>query len=120
MPVRRGIRFGVSLALLLALGEPAWATLENFKSFKQAYPGKGPKATSCKICHQHLMGQKGDLNAYGLALQKLRAPADAKNLTEQDFRAIEKEDADKDGASNLDEINAGMFPGDPASVPHKK
>jgi len=110
----------VSAFLALLGGEPAWATIENLKSFKQAYPGKDPKTYSCKICHNAALGKKGDLNAYGIALQKSKAPADAKELTKQDIRAIEKTDADKDGVSNLDEINAGTAPGDPASVPSAK
>ena len=103
--------------LVLCIGEAAWATIDNFKTFKQTYPGKDPKFYSCKVCHQSAIGKKGDLNAYGLALQHLKAPADAKKLTEEDLRAIEKDDADGDGASNLDEINAGTAPGDPVSVP---
>ena len=54
---------------------------------------------------------------YGLALQKLKAPADAKKLTEKDLRAVEKGDADADGVSNLDEITAGTALGDPVSFP---
>lgn len=110
----------ISGVVVLGLGSEAWATIDNLKSFKQTYPGKEPKAYSCKVCHLGAIGKKGDLNAYGLALQKLKAPADAKKLTEKDFKAIEKVDADKDGASNLDEITAGTFPGDPVSVPAGK
>ena len=107
------------LVFLVSQATPAWATLDNFKTFKEAYPGKEAKAYSCKICHLNAMGKKGELNAYGLALQKLKAPADAKKLTGEDIRALEKDDADKDGASNLDEINAGTAPGDSASIPKK-
>ena len=106
---------GVSLCVLM-LGRPAWATIDNLKSYKAAYPGKEPKAYSCKVCHEGAIGKKDNLNAYGLALQKYKAAA-AKKLTEEDYRAVEKEDADKDGVSNLDEINAGTAPGDPSSTP---
>jgi len=108
---------GATLCVFLSFNSAAWATIENLKSFKQTYPGKDPTYYSCKICHQAAVGRKGNLNAYGLALQKSKAPADAKELTKQDFRAIEKEDADGDGVSNIDEINAGTAPGDPTSVP---
>ena len=106
----------VGLGLLVAggLAEPAWATMANLTSFKQAYPTVSP--VSCKMCHQGAIGKKGDLNAYGQALQKSKAPADAKKLTADDFRAVEKADSDGDGVSNVDELKAGTNPGDPASV----
>ena len=116
MPTR-SIVGGLALALVLLAAATAWATIENFKSFKQAYPGREPKAYSCKACHNSALGKKGDLNSYGEALKKSKAPADAKKLTEDDYRAIEQQDADGDGASNADEINAGTAPGDPESVP---
>ncbi len=118
MAIGRSVLVGVGVAAaLLVGGSPAGATLDNLKSFKLAYPGKEAKAYTCKLCHNGVMGKKGDLNAYGLALQTSKVPTDAKELTKQDFRAIEKADADGDGVSNLDEINAGTAPGDPASAP---
>ena len=117
MPLCRSAVVGLSVCLTFALGPPAWATIDNLKSYKQAYPGQEPKAYSCKVCHQGIMGKKGDLNAYGLALQTLKGEGNAKKLTEEDLRAVEQDDADEDGAANLDEMNAGTAPGDPASVP---
>ena len=117
MLTRQRVVVGMCVLLAAAGGESAWATLENLKTFKQAYPSKEPKTYSCKICHQGFLGKKDNLNAYGLAMQKLKAPADAKKLTPDDLKAVEKEDSDNDGASNLDELNAGTAPGDPASVP---
>ncbi len=114
MPVRRGVLVSVGVIVWLAGSWSAEATMENFKSYKQAYPAA---KVSCKTCHLNAVGRKGELNAYGLALQKSKAPADAKELTKQDIRAIEKQDADGDGVSNLDEINAGTAPGDPTAVP---
>ena len=115
MSVSRGAILGFLLAVTCA--RPVWATLDNFKRFKDAYPGKDAKAYSCKVCHLGALGRKGDLNPYGLSLQKHKAPANAKTLTVEDLRAVEKEDADGDGVSNLDEITAGTAPGDRASVP---
>ena len=45
------------------------------------------------------------------------SPADAKKLTVDDYRAIEADDADADGASNKAEMDAGTNPSDAASVP---
>ena len=117
MLTRRDAIIGACLLLTVAGGESTWATLENLKTFKKAYPSKEPKTYSCKICHQGFLGKKDNLNPYGLALQKLKAPADAKALTVDDLKAVERKDSDDDGASNLNEINAGTAPGDPASVP---
>lgn len=115
----RSLCHGVTVHLIVCLGvaAPAWATIDNFKSFKEAYPGKEPKAYSCKVCHQGAIGKKGDLNAYGISLQKLKAPADAKKLMVDDYRAIEAEDADADSATNLQEFEAGTDISDPASIP---
>src|SRR3989338_1798525 len=65
----------------------AWATVDNLKVYKQAFPDKAAKA-SCKTCHEGAIGKKGDLNAYGLALQKLKGPGNALKLTEADIRAV--------------------------------
>lgn len=117
MTVRRVAILSGMLCAIVEIAPPAWATVDNLKSFKAAYPGKDAKAYSCKICHQHVMGRKDDHNAYGAALKQSKAPGDAKKLVEKDFRALEGEDADGDGASNLQEIAAGTAPGDPASLP---
>lgn len=110
------LRAALAIGCLTCLMEPAWATVDNLKAFKAAYPGKEAKAYSCRMCHNSVVGKKDDHNAYGLSLKELKAP-DAKRLTEEDFRAIEQEDADGDGVSNLDEITSGTAPGDPTSVP---
>lgn len=118
MAIGRSVLVGVGVAAaLLVGGRPAGATTDDLKSFKQAYPGKDAKAYSCKVCHLGAVGKKDEHNAYGLALQALKGPGKALKLTKKDYRAIENDDADGDGASNLDEINAGTWPGDPASVP---
>ena len=115
--VRGAWWLGVATACLVAGTAPAGATIDNFKSFKQAYPSKDAKAVSCKICHQHPLGRKDDLNAYAAALQRLKAPDSAKRLTIEDYRAVETQDSDGDGVSNIEELNVGTAPGDPTSVP---
>lgn len=107
----------VGLLVLLGLAIPAWATMDDVKAYKEAYPGKDAKAYGCKACHLNAIGKKGELNAYGEALVAYKAPADAKKLTAEDILAIDKEDADKDGAANGDEIKGGTLPGDATSHP---
>ncbi|OHE77472.1 MAG: hypothetical protein A3G75_13295 [Verrucomicrobia bacterium RIFCSPLOWO2_12_FULL_64_8] len=91
--------------------------MENGKALKEAYPGKDPKSYGCKACHQNAVGKKGDLNAYGQALQASKGEGNAKKLTVEDLRAVEAQDSDKDGASNGQEWQAGTNPSDPASKP---
>ena len=93
---QRSARLGLSLVIALSAAGPAWATGDNLKSVKQAYPNA--KTISCKTCHQNPVGRATDLNPYGLALQASKGgPGKAKKLTVDDYRAIEKDDADKDG-----------------------
>ena len=113
-----GVVFLVGVLLVMGHNRPVWATMDNLKTVKQAYPDRDPKASSCKLCHLNAIGKQGEHNAYGLALQKLKAPGEVKTLTVEDLRVIEHEDADGDGASNRDEILAGTNPGDSTSVPN--
>jgi len=116
---RRSVWCGVALIASLLAAESAWATIDNQKSYKAAYPGQEPKAYSCKVCHQGVVGKKGDLNAYGTALKAFKAtmPADAKKLTAEDFQAFDAADTDADGATNAQELEAGTGLLDPASAP---
>ena len=67
---------------------------------------RGTTLGSCITCHYQLDGKGGE-NGYG---------QDYKNWG-RDFYAIENLDSDGDGFINIDEINAGSFPGDPSSIP---
>ena len=90
MRMRRSVGIGLGLVALLAPALPAWATMDNLKTYKQTYPDKAAKA-SCKTCHENAVGKKDDLNAYGLALQQSKAPADAKKLTAEEIQTVPEE-----------------------------
>ena len=113
--ISRVIGVGVFVALVMVCGRSAWATMDNFKAYKQAYPEA--KATSCKTCHEGVPAKQENLNGYGKALLKLPAPADPKKLTPDDFKAAAAADPDGDGATTAQELEAGTDPSDPASVP---
>ena len=115
--MRTAGRVVVGLICVAALVPPVWATVENLKSYKQAYPDKDPKTVSCKTCHTAAMGNATNLNGYGKALKQLPAPANPKKLTVDDFRVAETADPDGDGATTKQELEAGTDPSDPASVP---
>src|SRR3989338_8959310 len=117
MPLCRSTVAGLSVCLTLALGPPAWATMDNLKSFKAAYPGKEAKAYSCKVCHEGVMCNKDNLNTYGRALKQFKAEQGAKKLLAEDYQAFDAVDTDEDGAANAQELEAGTDPLEPASVP---
>lgn len=113
MPIRCHLVAGFACVGLLLAAPCAWATMDNLKSLKQAYPGKDAKIYSCKTCHLGAIGKKGELNPYGQALDALKEKgSDTKKLTTEDFKAVESQDSDGDGVSNGDELNAGTNPGD--------
>jgi hypothetical protein len=104
------VRLGVvSLASAVALvAGSAIATVDMQKQMVSKYPNSKPK---CNTCHVNSKPKKNDavVNAFGKDL--LATKKDGK----YDFAKIEKLDSDKDGVSNLDEMNKGTNPGDPAS-----
>lgn len=72
-------------------------------SFNTTYGTKGTAIDSCNLCHT----VKPALNNFGNAY-----------LTSgYNFRTIENQDSDGDGFTNIEEINARTFPGDPNSKP---
>lgn len=91
MASHRSIICGVAVAVVMGWAGASWATIDDLKAYKQAHPDKAAKA-SCKTCHNGAIGKKGELNAYGLALQaSKKAPADAKKLTADEIKAVPEE-----------------------------
>ena len=100
----------VAVALLAAV---AYALPTDAATFKTLYSPKAVSkvaAAGCLLCHDKAPFTKTGLNAYGKDLAKQAKPRSAAS-----FKAIENLDSDKDGVSNLKEIQAGTLPGDPTS-----
>lgn len=91
------------LAVIALMGAPMVSARPNYlESFNQHYETEGTKLDSCTTCHS---GEAR--NPYGRAYA-----GSGKNFTE-----IENLDSDGDGFTNLVEINALTFPGDPEDNP---
>ncbi|RME84283.1 MAG: hypothetical protein D6775_05930, partial [Caldilineae bacterium] len=83
---------------------PVQAKSNYLTAFRSTYPGiSGSQLDSCAVCHTSIPAR----NAFG---------ADYKSHGHS-FVAIEQLDSDGDGYSNIVEIQALTFPGDPASHP---
>lgn len=102
----------------------AWAKPPGAGVFCQRYPtapdcvGRQP---SCAYCHI----APPQRNIFGAAVERGLAPGAARPLSDGDYSmalpaalgAIEAEDTDGDGFSNLVEIQSGTLPADPTSRP---
>ena len=99
-------------AVLSAVGfavvsPPAQSTPEYSSQFNQRYNTRGTKLEGCQTCHTDPNGGAENINPYGADFGK----------NSHDFGAIEPLDSDGDGVSNINEIKAGSFPGDPKDKP---
>ncbi len=95
------------LAMIFILGAvgSASALSSYYSSFTSTYPSSATASFSCEICH--VPAGPPNRNPYGAAYASAG----------HSFSAIEGQDSDGDGATNIAEINAGTNPGDPGSKP---
>ena len=94
----------VLVAFGIATAAPALATSGFRDAFAARYPTSQTQVKAgCNTCHG---GSSGNFNAYGRDLRRSNAGSRAQRLA-----AIESVDSDKEGLSNLIEINAGAQPG---------
>lgn len=113
--MNKKITLGLLLVLVVALvGVPeALARSDYLTAFETKYPSAmGTKLDNCDTCHAgpvlfSVTGSSKQVNYYGRDY----------NLKNHDFAAIEGIDSDGDGFTNIDEINALTFPGDPNDKP---
>jgi hypothetical protein len=100
----------ITFALLGILGMTAVTAIEAYPFtsdgvlFNEEYKTTGTQLDNCMTCHR---GKSAKKNAYGSDYKKAGYT----------FEAIEESDSDGDGFSNIEEIGAGTFPGDPKSRP---
>lgn len=113
----KSIRIIIAVVLAVAVfAGAAFATAVWFKTFNNTYKPKAGTALAkakCGICHTSPSGKGGLLNSYGTSLK-------GKKIDAASLKAVEKQDSDKDGVSNISEIKAGTLPGDNKSKPAKK
>lgn len=110
---------------VLALASPAVAKPVAPAAVCDVYPDAPVCAAGvpdCSFCH---VGTPPPRNAFGAAVEALLLPGAPRPLSDADFlgalptalEALEGEDTDGDGVTNLEEIFAGTLPGDASSLP---
>lgn len=122
------MRLLASLLVALAVGHASGAEAKPVAPaiFCTAYPEvcSSGLAPDCTYCHTAPPLH----NAFGAALEKHFPLSEPRPLEDRQFeielldalRAVEPEDSDGDGSSNLQEILAGTWPGDAKSAPAAK
>ena len=83
---------------------------EYLSAFNDRYKTARSHLDTCSTCHASSSPSRENLNPYGKDF----------GVANHDFGAIEAKDSDGDGFSNIDEIKAGTFPGDPNENPSHK
>ncbi|MDP2216070.1 MAG: PGF-CTERM sorting domain-containing protein [Methanolobus sp.] len=97
----------ILLVIIMLLGSPIVSARPAYlDAFNQQYDTEDTKLDACATCHINPNGG-GSRNPYGMAYA----------ASGRDFASIEALDSDGDGFTNLEEINALTFPGDPADYP---
>ena len=126
-----------SCVVVALLAGPSLAQKPFLDRLKKSHGLEKEKNGTCKMCHVYDKEKgespsKDNLGAFGKAVQ---ARAEMKpilgkgdehkftpeelNYVEAAVKAMEKDDLDKDGATNGEELALGTFPADPKSTPSK-
>lgn len=94
-------------AAFAVFSSPATGVPEYLNRFNDQYDTGGTKLDSCQTCHTGSSGNRQNVNPYGLDFER----------SNHEFGPIESLDSDGDGHTNIDEIKAATFPGDPKDFP---
>jgi len=131
---RVAIPFLLALTVPFFLNTPAFAFKQFLERARKIYDMDKP-VSSCLLCHQYDEKKneepdKANLNDYGHDMGNdpyMRPLVDVEEdhkFTKQELETIDKvlrsldnEDSDKDGATNVEEMELGTFPGNKKSVP---
>ncbi len=101
-----GAALAFGLMFMLAQGVEAKPQSEFLPAFEATYPGAvGSRIDSCTVCH-NIQGSEYKLNPYARQWKE-----------DENFAAINNLDADGDGYTNLEEIQAHTFPGNASDNP---
>jgi mono/diheme cytochrome c family protein len=101
-----GAALAFGLMFMLAQGVEAKPKSEFLPAFEATYPGAvGSRIDSCTVCH-NIQGSEYKLNSYAKQWKE-----------DENFTAINNLDADGDGYTNLEEIQAHTFPGNASDNP---
>lgn len=99
---------GLLTILLAAVVRPEASALPDYLAqFNAKYGTSGSKLDNCATCHSGGSPSSANLNPY----------ANDFAAANHDFAAVEAKDSDGDRVTNIDEINARTFPGDPNDHP---
>lgn len=105
--MNKNVSIGLMLTVVVLIGIPGTLAFSSYLgSFNAQYNTANTRLDTCGVCHTDPAGG-GARNPYGI---------DYAN-NGRSFTAIETFDSDGDGFSNLAEINALTFPGDPKDFP---
>lgn len=109
-------RAAATLGLGLGVAATAHAKPEGPRAFCAAYPDAPEcmgRSIACAKCHEST--QPVAWNSYGGAVLAALAGGSFEDDLEAALAAVEDEDSDGDGLTNLEEIELGTNPGDPLS-----
>jgi len=110
-----GLRIKTQLLFLIILF--SGVSLFSFVEISEGYSSygediTGPLSGDCAVCH--VGSEYSQVNPYG---EDFRDVPDYESDTSGAIDAISDLDSDGDGEKNGDELDAGSYPGDPASLP---
>lgn len=113
------LSFPIGLACWGAAGV-AWAQPTGPILFCEVYPDASACAVAppqCTLCHLNTDPEALEWNAYGEDVRSALDGGDFNTLVAAALEAVEADDSDADAFTNLEEIEAGTWPGDPNSAP---